>query len=58
VVGFLILTVLRAFGIGGGHGGEHAEEAVTELADKAAAEATNKGGEHPDQAAAANSPNR
>ena len=45
-VGFLILVVLRAFGIGGGHGDEHD------------AEHDNEGGEHPDQEAAEDSPNR
>lgn len=46
VVGFLILSVLNAFGIGGGHGSGHGDEPA------------NEGGEHPDQAAAEDSPNR
>ncbi len=52
VVGGIILAVLHAFGVGGGHGSEsrHGEEHDEESAGS-------EGGPHPDEAAAEDSPN-
>lgn len=62
VVGAIILAVLHAFGIGGGHGAEHGAEHSEKDGDEAGAEggqhAATATDEHPDGAAAEDSPNR